>query len=382
MKPDATLRTVMGWPSYVIHNDVMELCLTQEGGHMAPVTFFADTHAPQMPYYFSPWQMEGLPRTHDYRDMFRGDFLAFPFGMAGGKGSPFHGEAAVRPWSLVKLDKQDGITELKLFMDIQIPSGHLEKSVKLIDGHNAVYLCHSVSGVEGAYAFSHHATLSISPDNEGIISVAPSLAGFTVFPPGHYNPRETTYNFVEGGQRIDCLEKVPTIWKDPAFVDCSHVPTETCFSGAVQFATRLQVGQPGWTCVYFPKGGYVWYALRNTALQPVTHFWMEFGGRFQYPWNGRTMCIAVEDMALSYGPEARARMADRLKVMEDLGVRTDFTFKPDETTNIRHIQGAVQVPEGFGKVKDVSFLDGGIELTGESGKKVKTPLDWQFVLRA
>jgi len=381
MKLDTTLRTIMGWPSYVIKNDVMELCLTQQGGNMAPVTFFTDTETPAMPYYFSPWQMEGLPPSNDYMDMFRGDFLCLPFATGGGKDAPFHGETCARKWELDSCEKDGGITELKLFMDMKVPQAHVGKSMKLIDGHNAVYICHSVSGLDGQYTYSHHATISISPDNEGIISMSPTLLGYTANPPGQYNVRESSYNFLEGGRKIESMEKVPTIWKDPAYVDCSHVPAAAHFSGATQFISKTIEGVPAWTCVYFPKGNYVWFAMKNPKRQPVTHFWLEFSGRFQYPWNGRTMCFAVEDMGIGYNAEMRERMSERVKFMEEAGIKTDFRFNPDETVNVNYLQGAAQVPEGFGKVRDIKFLDGEIELASESGKTQKAPLDWKHVLK-
>ena len=48
-------------PSFLLANDQVRLSVTEVGGHMAPVKFFADSKTPIEPYYISPWQDE--PKT-------------------------------------------------------------------------------------------------------------------------------------------------------------------------------------------------------------------------------------------------------------------------------------------------------------------------------
>ncbi len=52
-----------GQEAWRLSNGETELALTVNGGHMAPVKFFADTDTPVEPYYMSPWQEEGRIRA-------------------------------------------------------------------------------------------------------------------------------------------------------------------------------------------------------------------------------------------------------------------------------------------------------------------------------
>ena len=63
-------------PSFLLANDQVQLGVTEIGGHMAPVKFFADSKMPIEPYYISPWQDE--PKTAmpaPVLSSLRGDFF-------------------------------------------------------------------------------------------------------------------------------------------------------------------------------------------------------------------------------------------------------------------------------------------------------------------
>jgi len=375
MKPQLTKRTIVGQPSFIINNDCIELALTCVGGNMAPVTFFADTDAPARPYWISPWQMEGLPLSHDYMDVFRGDFFCIPFGQA----SPtYHGQAAALPWTPVNYSKEGNVTDFTLHLDMTDPACSMDKQIRLRDGENNLYIRHSFTGLEGAYSYSHHATLDVSPERPVVVSVSAFNRAATVGAPGNYNERESSYMFTLGGQTIDGLEKVPTTFGDPAYVDCSHMPAAVHYSGAIQVISK-KADTPSWTCVWFPKENFVWFAMKNVDKQPITHFWLEHGGRFQYPWNGRTMCIAVEDMCMSFPASFRERFPERAEMMRKMGMDMDRSFEKDKRYNVNYIEGAIQVCPDFGKVTDIRFEDGCATFVTENGNEKKIDVDWKFV---
>ena len=55
---DVILRNQHQQPCYVVGNKQVEVSVTENGGHMAPVTFYRDSDQPVKPYYVSPWQDE------------------------------------------------------------------------------------------------------------------------------------------------------------------------------------------------------------------------------------------------------------------------------------------------------------------------------------
>ncbi|MBQ9994278.1 MAG: hypothetical protein IJP17_06165 [Clostridia bacterium] len=383
MKLDIPMKSVYSQPSFIFENDSISLALTEMGGHMAPVTFFRNTDAPAQPYLISPWQMERVPASGCFVDMFRGDFFALPFGL--GIGGPIHGEPAGSKWTLERAEREGEKNSIILTMDTQSPESHMEKELYLIDGHNAVYIRNSVSGLSGKFTFTSHATLDVNEDRPVVLSSSPTHFGLVCAGKDcHHEPSELTYVCLEGGNYLEDFEHVPTIWKNPAELDCSHLPLPRHFGGALQFYQKAQDGIPAWNCVWFPRENFVWYSLKNVKVQAGTHYWLESGGRFQYPWNGRTLGIAVEEIGLNFStPETvpfAAPHPDLIERYDECGIVHDYLFRPEVTKNINYIQGAVQVCEDFGKVVDIEFAEGGMTLVSESGNRQYAPVYWQHAL--
>jgi len=371
-------QTILGQPSFLLRSDCVELALTEQGGQMAPVTFCADTGAPFDPYFISPWQMEGLPKEHDYSDPFRGDFLCLPFAKMPGVDAPLHGESAARKWTPVSCREEDGTHTLELALTMEHPACEVTKTVTLRDGENAVYLRHEIRGLSGSYTYSHHATLNVTPEREGVISTSPVHGGFSVGPQGNYNDFESAYTFLKGGQRIDDLTKIPSVFREPDFIDCSHVPARLHFSGAAQLFSKV-LETPAWTCVWFPQQNAVWFALKDAEKQPLTHFWLEHGGRYQYPWNGRTLAVGVEDMGVCYPDDLGDRDPERAALLKEAGIPLRRTFSAETPFVLPYIQGVVPVCPDFGKVADIEFTDGAITLISETGNRAAAPVHWEFL---
>lgn len=377
----------MAQPSFILSNGAVELAVTEDGGHMSPVTFYSDSDSPIQPYFISPWQLEGLPTSNSYLDMFRGDFFCLPFGMARPSTPdavvpPMHGQACFNRWTPVSCRRSGADSILELGIDLSAPACHVTKRLTLTDAQNVVYITHTITGLEGAVSFSHHATLNVTPERPALISTSPTLAGFVAGPKTVWQDREESYDFLEGGARVESLERVPTLFKEPAYVDVSRVPTMEHFSGGIQFYNKPAKGLPAWTCVYFPEQDFIWYALKNPKVQPLTHFWLEFGGRFQYPWNGRTMCIGVEDMSPAFPRSAASRfpgMAERQKLLDETGIKTGHVFSPDTTFDVNYIEGVCRVEPSFGKVADIEFGEDGLCFIGASGARQTADVNWRYL---
>ena len=62
------------------------------------------------------------------------------------------------------------------------------------------------------------------------------------------------------------------------------------------------------------------------------------------------------------------------------GIRTAVALDASRTTEIRSIQGAVRVPEGFGRIRTIRFEDHGIVLVPEAGPPVSVPVRHDFLM--
>ena len=64
-----------------------------------------------------------------------------------------------------------------------------------------------------------------------------------------------------------------------------------------------------------------------------------------------------------------------------MGIKTAHQFSEKEPFSIKHIQGAVRIPESFGKVKDVKFNKETQVATfvDETGKTVTAYVDVSFL---
>lgn len=74
-------RTIHSQPSWILASDDVEVAVTRQGDHMAPVTYDQKSTTPIQPFHISPWQDEGLKDLPAaVLSPLRGDFFCLPFG--------------------------------------------------------------------------------------------------------------------------------------------------------------------------------------------------------------------------------------------------------------------------------------------------------------
>jgi hypothetical protein len=374
---DERKRVVLGQESWLLASDQVQLAVTEAGGHMAPVTFFRGTPAQVQPYYLNPWRgtKTGLPLL----DVLRGDFFCLPFG-AGNRyrdeDHPPHGETANSKWSFVERRIDGGRGSLVLCLSVKARPGTVVKTIWLLAGHNAVYLRHELAGFSGRMCFSHHAILEV-PEAPGSLrlSTSPFRLGM-VAPRADLTNAGNEYYSLQPGARFVGLDRVPAIWKDSPFEDCSAFPRRYGFMDLAAVYARAG-GLPSWVAVVLPSRGYLWYALKDAAVLPQLLLWMDNGGRHAHPWNGRNRCLGLEDGCAFFG-EGLAASA-RANALTRQGIPTAVLLSPRRPTAIHHIQGVVRVPAGFDRVKSVAFAPRRATFIAASGKKVSTAVHWEFL---
>jgi hypothetical protein len=61
------------------------------------------------------------------------------------------------------------------------------------------------------------------------------------------------------------------------------------------------------------------------------------------------------------------------------GIPTAIELSPDRPTNVNYIQGAIKIPAGFLRVKEIRFGEGVVTFVSVTEKTVSIPLYSEFV---
>ena len=379
-------KEIYGQPSFVLENELVSLAITKTGGHMAPVVFGAANERQIRPYYISPWQDE------NHADMpaevlvpLRGDFFCLPFG---GNATPYqnqkypvHGETATGEWTFVDSEEvEPGVSRLRLVLDTLVRKGQVTKEVTLRDGHPVIYQRHCVKHFVGPTPVGHHAILAM-PDEVGTFAISTSPFRLGMTNPGVFSdPANGEYQMLAEGKTFCDVREIPTLFRDPAVVDCSRLPLRRGFADlfAVVADADLLSGKPAWTAAVNTSENWVWFSLRDPKKLPMTAFWLENHGRHSFPWNGRNQCLGVEDVC-SYFADGIAASA-RANLLTEQGIPTTVDCVEDFPLDIRSIQAAVPVPATFDRVEHIDFGDECVRLISESGSTVDMKIDHSFVL--
>jgi len=370
---------VHGQPSWRLASSNVEVFVTELGGHVAPVTF--DREGGRFaPMSVAPWAQEpidsALPAC--VRTL-RGDFFCMPFG---GNATPFgseeyppHGETANRRWTFKSLAQARGCTTLHLSMETTVRRGRVDKRISLVDGHDAVYSRHSISGISGPMSLGHHAMLKFPEDSgSGLISVSPFRIG-QVYPEPVERPESGGDSCLLPGARFHSLDEVPTTFGGNT--DLSRYPARRGYEDVV-----MLVNEPAspfaWTAVSFPSRGYVWFALKNPQVLRQTLFWFSNGGRHYAPWNGRHVdVLGVEELTSFFF--AGLAESVRPNAISAAGYPTSLDLDPNKTLEVNYIMAAARIPAAFGHVTEITPVPDGVVLHSCTAQSVHAKVDLTFL---
>jgi hypothetical protein len=370
----------VGQAGWFIENRGVRLFITETGGHMAPVEFCRDTRAPVQPYYISPWQTEKRKPAVPVLVPLRGDFFCLPFGANAdpykGRQHTVHGEPGSARWRKLSAARNGAVATLELVMNTRLNPGKITKKVHLVDGQNVVYTSHVLEGYKGAWPLGHHATLAL-PEKEGSVkvSVGPFALGMTC-PMLFGDPRNREYQSLAIGATLNDLARVPLLWKDPAYGDCSSFPQRYGYTDLL--AVFKKPGpSPAWTAATFPDEGFLWFSLKDAAVLPSTVFWIANRGRHAPPWNGRNLCLGLEDVCGYFAAGAAASAAPNR--IRDAGFATTVALSARKPTSVHYIQGVARIPAGFDRVKDVRFGPGAVTFVSAGGATAEAEVQHEFL---
>ena len=371
------LTSVASQPSWQISSDAVQAAVTRLGGHLAPVEFRLGRRLVQ-PFHVAPWAGEEIgPKFPAMLQVLRGDFFCMPFGGNArswrGEQHPPHGETANAMWTFDRVSREAGETRLHLHLDTSIRKGRVEKMLRLVEGHTAVYCRHVISGASGPMNIGHHATLKF-PASGGRISTSPIVGG-QVYPGLFEKPEEGGYCALKAGAPFRTLARVPLA--QGGFADLTRYPAREGFEDLVMVSSR-----PGddfaWTAVVFPGERYVWFSLKDPRVLASTVLWHSNGGRHYAPWNGRHRGVMGLEEVTSFFHDGLAESAAPNPVAAR-GIPTTVRLSPRRPLTVNVIMGVAAVPAGFEAVTRVSRNEGGLVLRGNNDANVVVPLDWKFL---
>lgn len=373
------LKNVLDEPSWTIRAKGVEASVTRTGGMIAPVTFTLGRKKVQ-PMHIAPWHGEKLAKsTPNILRALRGDFFCMPFG---GNAAPFgrekhpvHGEVANSDWSVAAFEESRNQTTLRLQLKTRIRKATVDKLIRLVPGHAAVYQRNTVRGASGPMDIGHHAMLRF-PEEGGVVSTAP-FDYAQVYPEPVENPADKGYSILQPGATFDSLQSVPMITGEAT--DLTHYPARRGFEDLV-----MMINDPslpfGWTAVAFPTRGYAWFALKDVRVLRNTILWISNGGRHYAPWNGRHVNVMGLEESTSYFHPGLAESAGRNPI-SDLGFPTVVELDPKRPLVVNYLFGVAPIPPGMERIEAIDRHPDGITLRG-TDIKVDVPLDVDFLFGA
>jgi len=380
-KKKPALRNRFGQPSYTLRSDEIDLSISEQGGCMAPATFFRRSKQPVSPLAVAPWWNEKIPNDQpNVIKTLRGDFFCMPFGGGvtkyRGRDYPPHGETANRKWSFVDQRKTKQGRSLELKMDLKLQKGRVSKILALADDENVVYVRHRIEGLTGPMSYSHHATLQF-PDRPGAgrLSFSTFKHAATFYIPVE-SPETKTYSILKPDSAIKDLTKVPL--SDGTTTDLTSYPNRRGYEDLAMICADPSLDF-AWSAATFEKEGYAWFSLKDPKVLASTVLWFTNGGRHFEPWNGRHVNVLGMEEATTFwgdGVEASAKP----NALSKKGIKTSHSFSPKQPYDVPCIMGCAKIPRGFGRVRDIKRLDDRhVRLVGEKRKSVRVPVRIDFL---
>jgi hypothetical protein len=302
--------------------------------------------------------------------------MPFGGGEIRGESHTPHGETATAKWTFVSAATAGKVRELTLVMNVRVRPGRVTKRLSLVDGHNTVYVRHTLEGFSGRMPLGHHATLAM-PETPGSVLLATSAIRFGMTPPAAPgNPAVGEYHSIALGKRFAKLSQVPLRFRDESTGDFSAFPARRGYCDIISVFHR-PAAAPAWTAATFAREGFLWFSLKDPRVLPALVMWVENHGRHIAPWNGRNNCLGLEDVCAFFAMGLAPSLAKN--VLNRAGVPTALELSPKRPTAIHYIEGVAKTPAGFGRVRNATFSPGKVCFTDERGRRVVVKVCHEFL---
>ena len=361
----------------------VELFVTEQGGQHAPGKFRLANGKTVQPFYLSPWQerkpdLSAIPLLQ----YLRGDFFCLPFG---GNAEPVdghqyqcHGETSSCEWKFVAGNRTEASAVFEFSQEGKVLPTRVTKRIELVDGQSAIYLCHTVCGLNAKMPYGHHAILKMpSADQKMYFSVGHFDLGMT--PTSVFSdPANWEYQYLSPGEEFRDLTGMPTLFKKPATWDYSVYPSPIGYTDLFALLKR-PAATPAWAVAAYADDGYCFYSLKNAAELPSTTIWVANSGRYEEPWNGISSNFAIEETCSYFADGWKASVEEN--ALNRKGWRTCGDFRAEQPTAVRLIQGVAAIPSGFTKVANADFQPGKVIFTDVNGLSATAEVNWEYLMK-
>jgi hypothetical protein len=253
----------------------------------------------------------------------------------------------------------------------------VEKNITLRDGETALYISHTIKGLQGDWSYGTHPILDLSgmPEGAARVSVSP-FRWASVYPEWFSNPADGAKQELKIGGLFSDLAEVPLA--DGGSTDLTRYPARPASDDLVMMVSVAAAAEQPFAWSAVVMDGYVWFSLKNPADFPSTLFWLSNGGRSAAPWNSRhTARLGIEEVCSHFCDSVEISRKD---LLQNLSIPTYRTFSRDIPVTLRNIQAVAPVPDGFGKVESITPEGGGrITIRDENGCKVSARIAWEIL---
>jgi hypothetical protein len=354
----------------LLKNSKVEVGILEECGHLFPVRFFFDKVIIE-PLNIAPWANEELdPATPPMLKFLRGDFFCAPFGASDilEDETRAHGASANDKWDDIQISN----SSIRLKLSKSISGAELIKEISISENESVIYQKHSFIGGEGRISVGHHLMLKIP--SRAFISFSDFV--FAGTPP---QPIESDKNLGRS------LLKYPQSFKDITsilqfdnkLIDASVYPFDTNHEDLYMIISKKEMPF-GWSAVSCPDQGWLWYSIKNHDVLPNTVVWLSNGGRYYPPFSSRHKnVIGIEETASFFHLGHKASIENNF--LNEQGYKTFIELSHNKVIEIPYLFGVVKIPGNFGRVKSITEIKDGIQITDIQNNKVNTKVNLNFI---
>lgn len=328
------------------------------------------------PFHRAPWADDAVPPegTTDAPHLARisGDFFCAPFSTSDVEPAPAHGWTANSTWAPVACEAIEGGVRATFRLERAVMGAHVFKHLTLRDGHPFLYQSHVFEGGAGALPVANHAMVRLPAG--GRLSFSPKRWAETPGKPLEDDPARGR-SALAYPARSDVLAAFPRA--DGGTADLTAYPIDDGHEDFVMLV-EAEGSSLGWSAAVRPDEGDMALMLKNPAELPVTMLWYSNGGRFYAPWNGRHRnVLGIEDGCTWGGNGHAASIASN--PLDEAGVPTAIRLDPAGRVEVRHIIGALPIPEGWDAAADIGTDGRMLVVTDRSGRTLSVPFDSGFL---
>jgi hypothetical protein len=329
------------------------------------------------PLYTAPWvddptvaNDESIPPNLRFLS---GDFFCAPFGGTDDPSVPAHGWPANSRWKHENTAKHPKGGAVARFALEKRPNGaRLIKEITLRDGHPFIYTRHIFEGGSGKISAASHPMTRFA--SSGRLSFSPKAYAETPANPLEPDSARGRYALAYPSRFTD-LGEAPL--RNGGVTDLRSHPIASRHEDFVMLV-EAPGSRLGWAAALRSDARDVVLSLKNPRDFPVTMLWFSNGGRDYSPWNGRNVGVLGIEEGRAWSAFGYAASIAPNPLSES-GVPTAVELKPRGTAELRHVVGAIPLPDGWTEIASVEAGDNVLRVCGDAGRRYDVPFDNGFL---